>query len=579
MSKYPSITNDDFYENITSKFKKYKITEKKQSFEEICFPKSFNLQYPQKFLADYINPNTPYKSILVFHRIGAGKTCTAVNIAETWKKKRKIIVVTPASLKGNFRDELRSPCAGQEYLTDKERKLLTKYHPSSDEYKKIIKKSDDKINKYYSIYSYNKFVDLYISGKISLKKSLLIVDEIQNMVSLTGTFYKILYEAIHKAPSDLRIVLLSATPMFDKPVEIALTMNLLRLPIEFPTGLEFERTFIKTIKTKIGYRQAAHNLDMFKDMIKGYVSYYRGAPPYTFPDKIVRYVKCEMSNFQYRSYITVLQKEEKEFGTTIKRKHKAFTDGQIKKLPNNFFIGTRIISNIAFPNKNVGEKGYNSFEDHYLNFKNLKTYSIKFYKIMKKIYSSSGTSFVYSNFKEYGGIKSFIKVLEYNGFKNYANYGEGHRRFAIWSGDEKTELKDEIKAVFNQSSNANGSKIKVLLLSPSAKEGISFKRIQYAHILEPYWNMSRLEQIIGRAVRYCSHKDMPENKRTVKVYIYITTHPNEKETIDQYIKNLAVNKDKLIEQFSTAMKEAAIDCQLFKNANVYEGESDLICKK
>lgn len=436
-SKYPNITDDDFYKNITTKFKKYKIPEKKQTFNEICFPKSFNLQNPQKFLADYINPITPYKSILIFHRIGAGKTCTAVNIAETWKKKRKIIVVTPASLKGNFRDELRSPCAGQEYLTDKERKLLLKYHPSSEEYKKIIQKSDERINKYYSIYSYNKFVDLYIDKKISLKNSLLIIDEIQNMVSATGSFYKILYEAIHKAPSDLRIVLLSATPMFDKPVEIALTMNLLRLPVEFPTGLEFEKTFIKTIKTKNGYKQTAQNLDMFKDMIKGYVSYYRGAPPYTFPEKIIRYVKCEMSNFQYRSYITVLQKEEKELETIIKRKHKAFTDGQIKKLPNNFFIGTRIISNIAFPNKNVGEKGYNSFVNNYLSFKNLKTYSIKFYKIMKKIYSSSGTSFIYSNFKEYGGIKSFVKVLEYNGFKNYATNGEGHKRFAIWSGDEK----------------------------------------------------------------------------------------------------------------------------------------------
>lgn len=93
--------------------------------------------------------------------------------------------------------------------------------------------------------------------------------------------------------------------------------------------------------------------------------------------------------------------------------------------------------------------------------------------------------------------------------------------------------------------------------------------------------MSRLEQIIGRAVRYCSHKDMPENKRVVKVYIYITTHPNEKETIDQHIKNMALNKDKLIEQFSTAMKEAAIDCQLFKNANVYkdDDENDIKCEK
>ena len=189
---------------------------------------------------------------------------------------------------------------------------------------------------------------------------------------------------------------------------------------------------------------------------------------------------------------------------------------------------------------------------------------------MKKIYRSFGTSFVYSNFKGYGGLKSFAKVLDYHGFKNYADFGEGHKRYALWTGEEKTELKDEIKAVFNQESNYNGSKIKILLLSPSAKEGISFKRIQQAHIMEPYWNISRLEQIIGRAVRYCSHKDMADDKRIVKVYIYITSHPNEQETIDQHIKKMAFRKDKLIEQFATAMKEAAIDCELFKSANVYK---------
>ena len=59
--------------------------------------------------------------ILIYHRIGAGKTCTAINIAEQWKHKKKIIVLVPASLIGNIRDELRSQCAGNSYLTEKER--------------------------------------------------------------------------------------------------------------------------------------------------------------------------------------------------------------------------------------------------------------------------------------------------------------------------------------------------------------------------------------------------------------------------------------------------------------------------
>jgi len=86
-----------------------------------------------------------------------------------------------------------------------------------------------------------------------------------------------------------------------------------------------------------------------------------------------------------------------------------------------------------------------------------------------------------------------------------------------------------------------------------------------------------LEQVIGRGVRYCSHKGLPEEDRYIKVYIYLTTHPDEEETIDEYIKKMASKKNKLIKEFETAMKESAIDCKLFKNANVYKGEEDIIC--
>lgn len=96
--------------------------------------------------------------------------------------------------------------------------------------------------------------------------------------------------------------------------------------------------------------------------------------------------------------------------------------------------------------------------------------------------------------------------------------------------------------------------------------------VRQVHIIEPYWNWSRIMQIIGRAVRYCSHKDLPEENRNVRVYIYIATHPSIKETIDQYIMKLALKKHRLIQEFEQALKESAIDCELFKNANVDENE-------
>lgn len=576
---YPEIKDEQFYNKINTKFQKYKIPKKRKTFNEICFPKEFELQSQQKFLSKFMSPDTPYKGILVFHRIGAGKTCTAIVMAEQWKQLRKIIVVVPASLIGNFRGELRSQCAGDSYISNKDREKLKVLHPSSDEYKEIIKKSDAKIDKFYQIYSYNKFVELAEHNEINLRNSVLIIDEIQNMVSEHGKYYKVLYNLIHNAPKELRTILLSATPMFDKPVEIALTMNLLRIPHEFPTGSDFEKIFIKImINKKTGqYYYKAKNLEEFKKRIKGYVSYFRGAPPYVFPETSIKYVKCEMSDFQYKSYITVLKKEQSVVNFENLRKTRAFRVGEILNLPNNFFIGTRIISNIAFPNKDINEDGFNSFKGKHLQMENLQNYSIKFYKIINKINKCSGPVYVYSSFKEYGGIKSLVKALEAQGYKDYVQYGEGRKRFAIMSGDESRELKDEIKAVYNQIDNANGSKLKVLFLTPAIREGHSFKNVRQAHILEPYWNISRLLQVIGRSVRYCSHKDLPEEKRNVKVFIYLSTHPEEKETIDQYISKLAIHKNNLIGEFELALKESAVDCDIFKNANVYQGENDIKC--
>ena len=49
-----------------------------------------------------MNTDTPYKGLLLFHQIGAGKTCAAISIAENFKRTKNVLVVTPASLMANF---------------------------------------------------------------------------------------------------------------------------------------------------------------------------------------------------------------------------------------------------------------------------------------------------------------------------------------------------------------------------------------------------------------------------------------------------------------------------------------------
>jgi superfamily II DNA or RNA helicase len=553
--KYPLIKDTDFRQTIGKIYKPLKIKSKKQSLKEICYPSKFTYQNPQLFVSQFINPNTPYKSLLIYHKIGAGKTCAGVKICEEWKKTRNIIVVVPASLVGNFYKELRSECAGEEYITNKERKKLTELNPESDEYKKLLDNAKKRIEKYYTILSYHKFVSLANDKKINLKNSLLLIDEVQNIVSESGSFYQTFLNAIYSAPSDLRIVLLSATPIFDKPMELGLTLNLLRPQIEFPIGTKFNEMFIKTVKKRDHVSYELKNINKLKTMLNGYISYYKGAPEHVFPRKNLKFVKCTMSNFQYQAYRTVMEQEG--FGR--------FSDSDILDLPNNFLIGPRIISNIAFPNKGINEEGYDSFHGKVLEYENLKTYSMKFYKIMKKIKSCKGTVFVYSNFKEFGGLKSFIKVLEYHKYKDFKEHGKGKLRYAIWSGDEKHETKELIKDIFNKKENEDGSRLKVLLGSPAIKEGVSLLRVRQVHIMEPYWNMSRLEQVIGRAIRFCSHKDVGYQDREVNVFIYISVSLKKDDiSIDNHIMNLAFKKKYLTDQFEDIMKEMAVDRYLFQ---------------
>ena len=567
MSEYPNINDKNFYDFINKKYSNYKIPINKKTLKQFCFPKKFELQIPQKFLAQFINPKTPYKGLLIYHRIGSGKTCTAIQIAEKFKKNKKILIVLPASLQGNFRSELRSLCGDDLYLTELERKLLRSLEPSSKEYKDIIAISDSKIDKYYTIYSYNKFMDLAKYSQINLDNTLLIIDEVHNMISETGSYYQNLYKLIHNAPDNLRLIIMSATPIYDKPTEIALTMNLLMRDRQMPIGKEFMYTFIDVTHTKKGPIYKVKNMDLFKSYIRGYISYYSGAPSYTFPKMELHIVKCEMSEFQYKLYSSVTKRE-------ITNDKKILDNYLNINIPNSFFIGTRMISNFAYPNKKVGLKGYESLMEDDLNLENIETYSPKFLKIFKKIRRASGTIFIYSNFKEYGGLRVFIRLLEHYGYKNYEYNGIGKKRFGVWSGNEDLIYREELKAVFNNKNNEDGSKIKLILGSSAVKEGVSFLRVQQVHIMEPYWNNSKISQIMGRAIRFCSHKDVPIEKQLVKVYIYVAVSSRIRMTVDQRIMQMALTKEYINSKFEKAMKEMAIDCELFKNAN----EPDLICR-
>jgi superfamily II DNA or RNA helicase len=557
-----------------NKYRKYKIPVSNETMNDICNKKKeFELLPQQKFIAEYLFDNQHINGLLIFHQIGSGKTCTAINIAEKFKNILKIVIVLPASLIGNFRNEIRSDCTSilnnNIYISKLNNEKLKKLLPNNKEYIQIINESNNLIDKIYNIYSYHKFIELIntpintLGIPFDLNNTLLIIDEIQNMISLSGVFYNSLKYCINKTNKLLKIILLTGTPMMDNPNEIGLLFNLFRPKIMFPVGDDFNKYF----KIK---NNELEKIDEFKYMCRGLVSYYRGDLPISYPDMNLQVLRCIMSDFQFESYKIAIRKEKKQ-----KKNFFLDADNPIK-LSANFFIGPRIISNITFPNQKTGGKGYESID---IALNNMRKYSIKFHIIYNKIKESNGPIFIYSQFLDVGGLKSLIKYFEFHGYTKYNMdlISNTKKNYAIWSGSESLLKRENIKSVFNSYENNDGSLIKILFGSPAAKEGISLLRVEQVHIVEPYWNMSRIKQIIGRAVRYCSHKDMPEDKRKVDVFIYLACYHTTK-TIDEYIWSMAKKKGAVIDIFEHALKEVAIDCNLFYNRNYYSTDKKkIIC--
>ena len=121
-------------------------------------------------------------------------------------------------------------------------------------------------------------------------------------------------------------------------------------------------------------------------------------------------------------------------------------------------------------------------------------------------------------------------LLEMEGFTNQngnllsGKYGQAERgdraKYMIISGDQELSRNSYINYIKNEAKNKDGSRLKVILGSESASEGLDFKYIREVHILDPWHHLNKIEQVIGRGIRYCSHIDLPIGKRNVTVFMY-----------------------------------------------------------
>ena len=286
--------------------------------------------------------------------------------------------------------------------------------------------------------------------------------------------------------------------------------------------------------------------------------------------------------------------------------------------------GDEILENIGgITYKERLDRAIKNIEEHandFLTPEALEVYSPKFLHILENIQDTEyqGLHLVYSQFRTAEGIGLFSLTLEKNGFARFrikknsigvweidiSEVDEGKPTYALYTGTETSEEKEMLRHIYNGEwddipdsignvlkskyhNNNMGEVIKVFMITSSGSEGINLRNTRYVHIMEPYWHPVRLEQVIGRARRICSHKDLPKPLQTVEVFIYIMTFseaqlktdeaielkrkdlskaiPNVPQTSDQYLYEISEIKANLTGQLTDAIKESAFDCYIYAN--------------
>jgi len=201
----------------------------------------------------------------------------------------------------------------------------------------------------------------------------------------------------------------------------------------------------------------------------------------------------------------------------------------------------------------------------------LNTCSPKFITCIFNILKSNSPVLVYSNYVLMEGLQILKIYLGFFGFIDYHNENSEKYdgfRYIEYHGAIDREIREENKKIYNDKENINGKNVKIIMISPAGAEGITLHNTRQVHILEPFWNEARIEQIMGRAVRMCVHKDLPMADRKVDVFRYRMIRKSGKETADEKMERISRKKNNLLISFIEAVKEAAVDCELFKAHNM-----------
>lgn len=441
-------------------------------------------------------------AMLLFHHLGSGKTITSIAGTED---NGSIDVVVPASLRENYKKE------------------LSKFTTPGGTKRNVI--------------SYNKYIK---EGPTPGAKAV-VFDEPQRIGRYdTQTSQTVVGSALLYP----KRMLLTGTPATNHPHELApiirtLTPEAKNIPLD---PIVFKSKFIGEKKIglspfkylmgmKPGVEFYPRNVEDIKGAIKGKVHYYRPDEE-NYPERIDEVKGIEASPEQVKYYKYVTKRANPVVALKV-RMNMPLSKKESKEL-NAFMTAARQVSNTTKP---YGGKEKVSPK--------LKAVVDDFEEKANENKKHKGI--IYSNYLG-AGVDIIAQEMEARGIP-----------YAKFTGQLNDKKKKEAVDKYNK------GEVKAILVSGAGSEGLDLKNTRSIQIVEPHWNRSRIEQVIGRGIRYKSHEDLPKSERKVNVIKYQTAIPkrimqqifNKKSdtSADQYLETLSETKQGLLDKFLDIFKE------------------------
>jgi len=480
----------------------------------------------QRLCANYFQAKSNFRSLLLYHGTGLGKTATAITVINnilSFSKDLMIIIICPAALRaGSWIPNLKE-WGNNKNLLDKV-SFLSLDSPSFINEFDIVTKS----------LSFN------IPSLIIIDECHLFISSLTEETSPRRVVYFSLLELINNYKTYL--LCLSATPIVNKIEEIVYLFNLLR-PNTFHNKVDiFYQLFINELTGNI------KNHNIFCKRITGLVSYFETENKKGMPEVKKIKIKLKMSKLQTESY-KFYENEELNIGGGYKQK----TIGAC-----NFTLPLNVIETSRSSAFNIGT----FIKDSDPNI--LNDMSPKFIDIINKIKTSTRPNLIHSSH-----IKSTIVPLEFYlqrfGYTHLTDKSKhDYKNYISIFGEINPNERDRLLHIFNSEANKDGKIIKVFIISDVFSAGVTIKHVENLFILNYHWNSTKILQVFGRVARLNTHITLPEVDQFVNIYTYVMIREYG-ETSDEHLEAISIKKDNINNLFLHLMKISSIDINFNKS--------------